>query len=179
MSEWYYKVSLTDKIQQGQILLGCPIQVTEFENDEIISSTYNIDVIVLTQSCDLANGKVENVVVAELIDIPVTGMKKQDRNTIKQINDNNRPRYHLIKSYCDDKFNMEAKLVDFGSIYTIPINYLSLVRKSIGDSIALKSPYREFVSQRFGSFFARIGLPDRISDEELDSYIEKVYDEER
>lgn len=41
MSEWYYKVSLTDKIQQEQILLGCPIQVTEFENDEIISSTYN------------------------------------------------------------------------------------------------------------------------------------------
>jgi len=175
LQDWYYEVEWTENLKQGQIILNCPIQITELEDGKIVSSTYYVDVIILTQSCDLANNKVENIVLAELIDIPYTENKKQDTKTLDQINKNERPRYHLIKEYSNGDIHMKPKLVDFGSIHTIPIEYLSLIREKLGNSIALNSPYREFVSQRFGAFFSRIGLPNGINSKELQRYIENMY----
>ncbi|MCF8011616.1 MAG: hypothetical protein K9L17_08790 [Clostridiales bacterium] len=76
----------------------------------------------------------------------------------------------------DHNLNMNYKIVDFTSIFTIPYNYLSTFAEKSGKRLRLNSPHRELLSQEFGNFFARIGLPneDFIQKKELKEAVEQV-----
>ena len=109
MIEWYNKRAWNESITQGQIILECPVQISEKENGEIVSSTYLVDIIVVSQSCDLENRKIDNIVVAELIDLPMGNSKKDTLKKLEAINSNTMPRYHLIKRYSEDGLKVRIK----------------------------------------------------------------------
>jgi hypothetical protein len=66
---WYKFVENTDELQQGDFIPNCPIlkPPLSFRPEEEIEVEIDlIDSIVLSQSCDLANGKI-NIVLGTVI----------------------------------------------------------------------------------------------------------------
>src|SRR5208337_2458716 len=66
---WYEVVPGSDGLQQGDVLWSCPIIVPAPEltfplpSDAIPAVIKRFDVIIATQSCDIENDKVEEVIV--------------------------------------------------------------------------------------------------------------------
>lgn len=169
--EWYEEIDVDGEITQGEIICNCPIILPHPENDfskiyevsEIKSIIYFQDVVVLTQACDLANPPFpEEIILCRLQDIKGTG-----RDKLESMNANRMPRYHLIskKDFGTVKFNYQ--IVDFGDVYYVPIKLVKEAIKRQEKRVILNSPYREFLSQRFGNFYARIGLPNNIDVDDL------------
>ena len=50
-------------------------------------------------------------------------------------------------------------LVSFQHVYSLPVMLLSRMASRAKPRLRLLPPYREHVSQAFGRYFARIGLP--------------------
>lgn len=195
--DWYSVVESNEKITQGDILFDCPIfsidpntvDVSSLEN--IISSKAETkintsNVVVLTQACDLENVKVGSVVVAPLYDIKTAIVPGEDKvetpqqkygirwGFIKDIYAGNRPSYTLIGEY-DESFGFQ--IVNFSKIFTIPYGILDNFKDYHGPRLRLNTPHRELLSQQFGQFFSRIGLPndDHISEKQLNKVVRDIY----
>src|SRR5256885_655986 len=61
-----------EPLEQGDLIDGCPIvSIEEFQAGQLNTAKVNLDlnrVLVLTQTCDLANQKVHDAVVASVFD---------------------------------------------------------------------------------------------------------------
>ncbi len=151
-------------LQQGFLVFDCPIidvsdnhskkfaSLTDGDEIDIIPDIKRIDLIIMTQSCDLANDKTEQVLLCGL-----TSSSSYNKNTLDNIRTNKMPALCLIEAFSE----IERKVIDFRQTYTLPKEY---VLEFIGDKIitGLLPPYREYVAQAFGRFFMRIGLPEEL-----------------
>lgn len=168
--EWYTEIDDSAPISQGDIIFDCPIIVPDPEFDftglEDISNIemriYTADVIVMTQACDLANDPPDTVIVAQ-----INGLDGISWSTLSEINSGRRPAYHLISKKENGNAVMDYKIVDFTSIYSVSLILLQKQAELQKYRLRLNSPYLEFLSQRFGYFFSRIGLPINISKRDL------------
>lgn len=167
--EWYNEVSCEYEINQGDIFFDFPITVqsedldynyVDFTNinsfSKIAFKTRLIDMIILTQSCDIVNNPpIDNIVIAEIFDV-----KGNSKNFLRDILTNRRPPYHLLgkKDYGDLLINYHY--VDFTSLFTVSKKFIDTFKLTQDKRIRLNSPYLELLSQRFGNFFSRIGLPE-------------------
>lgn len=167
--EWYTEVSANEEINQGDIFFKCPILLpdqdydfSEFDfNDKssfqkIQMKVYTANIIVLTQSCDIVNNPpLDNIIVGKIDDIV-----GETHTFLKEVLSNRRPSYHLLnkKDYGNIKINYQ--IVDFTSLYSIPYRILNHCRQEQSPRLRLNSPYIEQLSQRFGNFFSRVGLPE-------------------
>lgn len=177
---WYLEKTNDDNISQGDIFLNCPIVVTTLQNADFSNprwyesedleadhDTHVQNVIVMTQACDLERTPVENVLVALIhdinsIDFPgpkSKGQKTSRKSYIKEIYGGKKPNLHLIGNH-DGSIKLQYQIVDFTAIYTIPYKVLEDIKSKVGPRLRLNTPHREYLSQRFGSFYSRIGLPD-------------------
>lgn len=189
MEEWYKETNDVDKIFQGEILLNFPI-VTPKQVDGKYKLQGEIkDCIVISQACDLDNRKIENVILAELIDIKIfiEALVKKDADPKKSnsaklkaaskdiaaMNKGHQPRYHLLKGKETDTVKFSYKIIDFSRIHAIPFDNILEIKKSKKITVELQSPYMEYVGQRFGNFYSRIGLPKGIRDQEIDLFIKE------
>jgi hypothetical protein len=76
---------------------------------------------------------------------------------------------HVIGNHAGN-ININFQVVDFTSIFTMPYRLLNDFKIVQGNPrLRLNTPHREYLNQRFGSFYSRIGLPneDHISEENL------------
>lgn len=69
-NSWYTEVSADTKITQGELIFDCPVlewtgTVNTGSTNELkgLSEAILADIVVMTQACDLAQGKVDNVIV--------------------------------------------------------------------------------------------------------------------
>jgi hypothetical protein len=166
---WYKFVENTDELQQGDFIPNCPIlkPPLSFRPEEEIEVEIDlIDSIVLSQSCDLANGKINIVLVS-----PYTSLKtfiegiqisnsKEQRKTIENLRKGYLPGYHLLNK-CNGYFE-DYQVVYFQDVYGIQIESLKNICCSIQKRIRLNPPYREHLSQSFARYFMRVGLPQDI-----------------
>jgi hypothetical protein len=63
---WYKAISNSNEIEQGDLIPNCPIIVppaTIEENGEYELEVMNINSVILSQSCDLVNNKIDIVLV--------------------------------------------------------------------------------------------------------------------
>jgi len=161
----------TEKIrilQQGYLLFDCPvIDISsnyvipdKLKDEDITDIEVNIekfDLMIMTQSCDLANDKTEQVLHCAFF--PASTYSK---NEVKEIKSNRRTSYCLIEASDTANIDLlpafERQVIDFRSVYTLPKQY---VLNFIGDKTIsrLLPPYREYVAQAFARFFMRVGLP--------------------
>ncbi|BAZ54202.1 hypothetical protein NIES4103_68870 (plasmid) [Nostoc sp. NIES-4103] len=162
-------------LRQGDYLPGCLIPVPLFdpttfgkkdhETQEVEVEINELDLIVLTQSCDLDNKKVSQVVVCTINSIsefeetnPVFAKKgKWNEVLMGRIEG-----LHLLASPTDPDNNREAVVVNFREIYSLPYEYIVKHATEIGCRWRLKSPYLEHFSQAFARLFMRVGLPSSI-----------------
>jgi len=168
LSEQWYKVKNSLPLEQGDILNSVQVVVPTYQflsgtTDKVPVAIENV--VILTQSCDLAQeGKTNWVQVAKLIDIEtlfptLTNRTKGQLNTIIKGNSAN---YHMIESCNLANHECGRKIIDFREVFNLPVEYVQQLAIEQGDLISLNSPYKEHLSQAYARFYMRVGLPTNI-----------------
>ncbi len=168
---WYELISLSDDILQGDFVEDCPIIIPpkSLEEDQEITIKL-LNAIVLSQSCDLENGKIEIVLVCPYSNLEEflsshpnskDGSKKGREKVIENLLQGNYPSYHFLQK--DENCNLhDFIIVDFKNVYGVHYDYLKSHILKIKKRTRLLPPYREHLSQAFARYFMRVGLPINI-----------------
>jgi len=155
-------------LQQGFLVFDCPVfdvsnYYGEFDNlkdgeeTDIEPDIKRINLIIVTQSCDLANDRTEQVLLCGFFSASNPDYQKNLQN----IKTSKMPAFCMIEASEGVDIHLpsfERQVIDFRAVYTLPKKY---VLEFIGNKtiVRLLPPYREFVAQAFARFFMRVGLP--------------------
>ena len=163
---WYRTVQ-GDDIEQGDILEGCPVflppaDLAELPLAEAVFQWEELDVIVVSQTCDLVKGREK---VSDVLLCPAwrrseltTGHLATPRG-IEDVRRGNLPGFQLLAA-CDlPGFEREVRVVDFRRVDSLPPAFARRRAAAAGERLRLLPPYREHLSQAFARFFLRVGLP--------------------
>lgn len=132
---------------------------------QIKGKEYRYDVVVMTQSCDLRPGKIKFVVLCPywpLAEIIEMNEKLRPKKMQEKIRQGHIPNYHMLHACALKEMPQGIQIVDFRTMYTVPYDFLTQFVKAQGKRLRLQSPYTEKMSQAFGNFFSRVGLPQDI-----------------
>lgn len=168
-SDWYRERN-DYNLDQGDIVLACPkiiipTDVSSFKEikEHAAVDVETFDVIIVSQSCDLANTKIKNVLVCPIYFLEYMKTVAPDfnnSNTLEAIRRGYAPRYHMLgKQNCDDDKNNTIQIIDFAGVFSISHELLIKEVTPNINRIGLNSPYKEHLSQAFARYFMRIGLP--------------------
>jgi hypothetical protein len=160
---WYEVVSEEDELMQGDFIKDCPVVIPPSEiSDDIKVRIINYDVVIMSQSCDLVQRKLDLVLVCPVWSLNEFEKKsdffksKKGKEALRQ---GNVPGYHLLNKCEIDGFQTDYLVVDFRSVYSVPFDFIVGLAKRRGKRLRLLPPYREHLSQAFARFFMRVGLP--------------------
>jgi hypothetical protein len=173
---WYELIEPNETLEQGDILRNCldpvlprlasseetpDVKVEEQKPEE--SGIYD-RVVVLSQSCDLADGRIQRVMVCPVYTfaeyLKTAGGNKQ--SVFADLKKGRRIAYHLL-NLCEIKGYEAPHLVaDFGDAFGIPFAY---AKELSGNHrrVRLLPPYREHLAQMFARFYMRVGLPIEVA----------------
>ena len=159
---WYETVE-GDELLQGDIILSCPLIIppSKLEN-KIRVDVIEYDIIIMSQSCDLINKKLELVLVCPIWPLSKFESKNPSFKSPKMkelLRRGYLPGYHLLNKCEIDRFESELLVVDFRSVYSVPFDFLVKLAQKRHERLRLLPPYREHLSQAFARFFMRVGLP--------------------
>lgn len=164
---WYGVINGYEDLMQGDFMYECPIIIPSTVNladgMDIDAIVKNYNVVIMSQSCDMKYKKVTLVLVCPFWPLGEYSKKyshlKSD-NLKEAMRRGYLPGHHLLAK-CDlDGFRVDDYLVvDFRSVFSVPISYLSEKAKSQEKRLRLNPPFREHLSQAFARFFMRVGLP--------------------
>jgi hypothetical protein len=178
--EWYEPCPLDDGIEQGEVILGCPVYSMHLNGaGKVLITPATADVIVLTQTCDITERKVRNVLLGTIMKIDdyeakwkthmeSTGQRPSPRAWEKElegIRDGARPQYTLLNPCkVQNGPTITQRVINFSQTYALPLETIHDVARSIssGQRVRLISPYREYVAIRFAIYFMRPALPEPV-----------------
>jgi hypothetical protein len=155
-------------LAQGDLLKEClvPVFGPNFGgNEEEEVPVRSADLIIVTQSCDLENKKVELVALCPIHTMPEFELSNPAFKTKSRWEEVRKGRIeglHLLGSLDNPEDNKGSLVVDFGQIFSLPFDYLEKRTLSLGNRWRLDSPFLEHFSQAFARYFMRVGLPSSI-----------------
>jgi len=155
-------------LRQGDYLMSCPIPVFSEvpQNNRALEIQIGFaNLIVVTQSCDLVNGKNELVALCpiySLAEFEEANPKATQKGFWEQVRRAKIEGFYLLSSFENPENNRECLVVDFREIYSLPYEFLTKHADSLETRWRLRSPYLEHFSQAFARFFMRVGLPSNI-----------------
>jgi len=123
------------------------------------------DLIVVTQSCDLANAKTRFVALCPIFTLErfeAFNSNFKTKGVWEEVRKGRREGLHMLAGTDEPENNRRALIVDFRQIYSLPFEYLSSRAAEIETRWRLQSPFVEHFSQAFARFFMRVGLPSAI-----------------
>lgn len=169
---WFELQENSEDITQGDIIKGCPVPILKevditAEGQNVKAEIAKIDGIVLTQACDLANRKVENIILCaitsrsdfEELQRNAGRSDKEIINNLKGIRDGHQYAYHIINNFKSEEFSQDYYIINFKDIFSVPVDVAKKIAKKNGKRLRLCPPYREHLSQAFARYFMRVGLP--------------------
>ncbi|MBA2340578.1 MAG: hypothetical protein H0V88_09295 [Pyrinomonadaceae bacterium] len=168
---WYQAGNWTD-LEQGDLLPNCPVLVPPSNLTEVFLTAKDGDefglevivqrarLIVMSQSCDLAAGKIDQVLLCA--HFPASNHPKNIRSEIRK---ERYPALHMIEKCELPNHEFERQIIDFRTIYTLPKDFVLAFSGKLGKRVRLLSPYKEHLSQAFARYFMRVGLPRPLRDE--------------
>lgn len=172
---WYDLIENSTEITQGDILKNCPVPKLEDAMDVKVDDKLNaeieyVDGIILTQACDLANKKVDNIIMCsitsktefERLQVETGKNQKQIKSAINSIIKGQQNAYHIINNYKTGDFTEDYYIINFKDIFSVPVELAENIAKANGKRLRLCPPYREHLSQAFARYFMRVGLPINI-----------------
>jgi hypothetical protein len=167
---WYSVVQQNEVLMQGDLIENCPVIIppnTLLEDDIPTIEINKFDVIILTQSCDLENGKISSVLVCPYFTLQEFGNYQkfvQSTEGKEQLRRGNLPGYHLLNKFDGSarEFYDDFLVVDFRNVYGVSFSFLKEFAKVKPQRLRLLSPYREHLSQALARYFMRVGLPSNI-----------------
>lgn len=158
------------QLAQGDFLPGCHVPAfgEDFgiEGREVEVAIKEIDLIVVTQSCDLENGKMALVALCPIHTLDTfeqTNPKFKSKGRWETVRKGQQPGLHLLASPKTPEENRAALVVDFGEIHSLPPNYVMKRAAQLGSRWRLDSPFLEHFSQALARYFMRVGLPSSIT----------------
>ncbi len=163
---WYQSVS-DSSLEQGDILLDFPIIEILSSYEDLMEGTVDFeqldsDVIILTQSCDLTAGKIEQVVLCPFFTgeklsgkFEELGRKNGDQKVQRGLFES---LYMLPPCSVDDLFST-PRIVNFRQVQTIPLHVVQGHAWTMPRRVRYCPPYREHLAQAFARFIMRIGFP--------------------
>jgi len=163
--EWYNAGQWED-LQQGDILLDCPVTVpSETLTDallrtlsgERVTAPYKLelsDLIVVTQTCDLLKKDITQVLLCSHFP---AGEYPGDQ--LISIRKEHRPSLHMIEACEIDGHERGQRVIDFRTVHTLPKDFVLAFLKKKRSWLRLMPPYREHLAQAFARYFMRVGLP--------------------
>ena len=181
---WYDDVqpNSPNSIEQGDIIEECSVIIpNEQHYQDILENRENktrfdikiVDGIVLSQSCDIQNEKIESIIIC-----PIWPLRKfiekgglfhgsEAREDLRQ---GKLPAYHLLQRFEGEELPDDFYFVDFHHIYSVPKRFIEAIIKDKPHK-RLLPPYREHLSQSFARYFMRVGLPVDIPKDEIRNYL--------
>lgn len=167
---WYAVVDGKEKLRQGDFFKGLPLTIppADFEYDpdnlqEIPVIMDIFDVIVLTQSCDLENEKIEMVQVCPYWTFEEVAEKKdffKTKEGKESLIRSMSPGFHLLAPCDIAEFESGHLVVIFKQVFGVNYDFLVDFAKKSEKRLRLLPPYRERLSQDFAKYFMRVGLPE-------------------
>ena len=166
---WYQEVD-GKSLEQGDFFEDLPVFIpdvsselmaeakTEGAKPKVPFDTLSINAVIVSQSCDLENEKVDMVILC-----PVWSVEElQDqagigKGRLENIRKGNEPAWHMINQ--SDNPERKVSAVEFRRIHTVPKKILHDFAGSQDSRVRLRPPYREHLSQSFARYFMRVGLP--------------------
>lgn len=152
-------------LEQGDILDDCPVFLLDeagllADPSNVQASCLLSRVVVITQSCDLAQAKVDRAVVAPIHvadDLVSRGLLKA-----QVIRDQIRRGvvfgwYYLPRA--DAPIDLPESLIELRDLHTLPLTVLNALVASGKRVARLATPFREHMAQHFAVTYMRIGLP--------------------
>jgi len=160
---WYELVS-GEEVWQGDVINSCPIVVPShaIELGKVSAEVIEYDVVVMSQSCDLVQKKLNLVLVCPFYHLSEFENRSdffKSKKGKEALRRGDAPGYHLLNKCELGGFETDYLVLDFRSVYSVPFDFLMDLAKSRGDRLRLLPPYREHLSQAFARFFMRVGLP--------------------
>ncbi|MBI4488292.1 MAG: hypothetical protein HY694_04345 [Deltaproteobacteria bacterium] len=120
------------------------------------------DVVVMSQSCDLEQNKLDLVLVCphwSLGEFCQANDYFKSRRGKEELRRGNVPGYHLVAACNLEGWERDIRVVDFRAVYALPFRFFKEFAAGGGKRLRLLPPYREHLSQAFARFFMRVGLP--------------------
>jgi hypothetical protein len=169
----WYELAEGPSLLQGDLLRDCPVFAVSGSLSWPPGATGDIeveakvfDLVVMTQSCDLENEKVEDVLLAQLVawtDVVQAEVERgndivRSRKFRKLLVDGNVPGLSLLHRR-DSSPSLSWSVVDFHRLFTLPKAFVTRFAVGSGLRLRLRSPYREHLAQAFARYFMRVGLP--------------------
>lgn len=193
---WYDEVPADTPLTQGDIIEACPVVVfssvpnlSEAADLESLMASLSqsagldrVRAIVMTQACDLAQGKVRNVILCPIYHLSEYKALWEEKTRSSGHTPNQNQWSKLTVTIRDGKvwnltmlrernpnhpagegLTLPHQIVDFHEIFSVPLEFLSAwVTKAGINRLRLQPPYREHLSQSFARYFMRVGLPQEI-----------------
>ena len=159
----WYEVAENNELLQGQFISDCPVIVPpkKIALEEVVADVVQYDVIIMSQSCDLEQKKLELVLVCHFQTLSEFERKNPSFKsaTMKEsLRRGYSPGYHLLNK-CVFGGLEDYLVVDFRSVYGVHFDFLVDFAKEQSERLCLLSPYKEHLSQAFARFFMRVALP--------------------
>jgi len=160
---WYQIVENSPEILQGDFIQKCPIIIPPSQiTDDFDVKIKDYNVIIMSQSCDIVQKKIDLVLVcpywplSEFENVTDILKGKEGKEILRK---GNMPGYHLLNKCEIEGFETDFLVVDFRSVFSVPLKFLFDLMQKDGKRLRLLPPYREHLSQAFARFFMRVGLP--------------------
>ena len=164
----WFSVVEGDDLEQGDIFENCPVFVPPddlsptADTAEFDCQTQNV--ILLSQSCDLAKGreKLTHVLLCPLwesSDMTKGLTTKQCKKKLEDLRKGRKPALQLLNRCHESDFEREFRIVDFRDVYSLPLGFVRSFAANAGKRLRLLPPYREHMAQSFSRYFMRVGLP--------------------
>ena len=140
-------------------------------DDELDIDVTLADACILSQSCDLENAKLDQVILAQVIDwdeawpllVSQGNPAAKGKGFREKLVAGNVPGLALLRKH-DGSPTMGWAIVDFRRIFVLPKLAVGAVALANGERLRLVPPYREHLGQAFARYFMRVGLPHDAAD---------------
>ena len=155
---WYGLADGAD-LQQGDLLFSCPFDYVESPGQ---ADRSNFNIIVMSQSCDLAHEKLELVQVCPFWELEKLAQEleffrgKRGREEIRR---GNVPGYHMLNRCTLAEIQTGLLVVDFRAQFAVSPPKLQTLAGAQQPRLRLLPPYREHLAQALARFYMRVGLP--------------------
>jgi hypothetical protein len=151
-------------IDQADIIDGCPIlSLKDFDLDGQDAPELNVSisrVLVLTQTCDLANQQASAVTVAVALDAQFL----VEHNVLKRSDVRGPIRAGRVFGWyflpASSEHRLPEMVVDLRKLHTVRLDLLIALCQRGQRRARLLTPYREHLAKHFADTYSRIGLPE-------------------
>ena len=147
-----------DSVQQGDLIRKCPVPIIEFPQGQPRRAGHHTrfsfeprDVVVLTQSCDIEQGNVREVLVC-LARTSTAGESER-----KAIQKRRRPGLFFLPRI--DELTQPDYVASFHDLFVVPLEIARDAAIVMDRRPRMRSPFREEFSRHLGDYFGRVALP--------------------